>query len=171
DKVKVKPGFRVIHDLTLGREVIARGPKNALAHLSFNNKQGRFSPDFDRPVKLKELVEVRINLEAHGSKILNVSLDQALPERTLLQPDFTTEGPLSFRILKFWDIPQHPIQIESENVVVDYDPSEDHPEYLQGSANKLEFIYYISRNNDTIPPQITAPNLQVGETIHTIARY
>lgn len=169
EKVRVKPGFRIIHDTTLGREVTARGPKNALAHLELNNVQGRFYPDFDRPVKLKELVEIRINLQAHGADLMYISLEQVQPGRTRFQPDFVTQAPLSFQVLSFGDIPKHPVQIDAQDLIV-YSSKGDDPSFLQGQAKRLEFIY-TDNNEETAPPQLSAINLRVGETIHTVRNY
>lgn len=164
NEVRVKPGFRIVHDLTLGDEVVVKGPKNALSHLELHNTQGRLSPDFNRPVKLNELVTIRVNLQAHGSEIMRIGLDEAQPGRTRFQPDFVTKAPLSFQVLTLGDIPKHPIQIEGQDLII-YNTGEDDPSFLEGKVNRLEFIYSNS-SNDSIPSRASAPNLRAVETMH-----
>jgi len=158
-RVDVRPGFRVIHDPALGPEVIVRGPKKALAYFRMHSDDDRLSPDFTRPVRLRELVDVRINLHAHRAEKMRINLYTTPPERTVLQPDFVTEGPLQFKLLLIAGIPPHPIQIEGEDVVVH---TSDDTRQLQGTAERLEFLF-----EDKEAPEQVAPQLRAGKIIRT----
>lgn len=158
-RVDVRPGFRVIHDPTLEHEVIVKGPEKALVHFRMHKDEDRLTPDFTRPVRLRELVEVRVNLNAHGGEKMRINLYTVPPERTTLQPDFVTEGPLQFKLLQFAGIPPHPVQIDSRDVVV---YTSDDTRMLQGSAKRLEFLF-----DDKEAPEQVAPKLRAGEVIRT----
>lgn len=158
-RVDVRPGFRVVHDPALGREVIVKGPEKALAHFRMNDDEDRLSPDFIRPVRLRELVEIRVNLNAHGGEKMRINLYTAPPERTTLQPDFVTEGPLRFKLLHFAGIPPHPVQIDSRDVVIH---TTDDVSGLTGTAEQLEFLY-----EDKEAPEQIAPNLRAGKILRT----
>ncbi|MEL7161878.1 MAG: hypothetical protein AAFN92_14045 [Bacteroidota bacterium] len=164
DRIRANPGFRIVHDPSLGGEVIARGPKNVLAFLELTKRSGRLGPDFDRPVRLRELVEIRVNLHAHGSQQMRISLNRAREGRTILQPDFATAGPLQFQLLSFTNLPDHPVQVASQDVIVRGD--EPHTNSLTGTAGRLEFTYW-SGEDDSPLTEASAPNLRAGKVLHT----
>ena len=150
----------------MGKEVLYKGPENAFSHLKFNEKSNRFTPDFDRPVKLKELVEIRLNTEAHGSKEFRLDLNRAAKGRTNLQPDFVTVGPLHFEYLYFSNIPDHDVQVQSKDVVI---YAVDNPIFLIGSADRVEFVYY-SDNEISKKLRLEAPNLKSNKVLRTILK-
>lgn len=158
-RVDVRPGFRVIHDPELGRELIVKGPEKALAHFEMHEDSDRLTPDFNCPIRLKELVEVRVNLHAHGADKMRINLYTTPPERTTLQPDFVTKGPLQFKFLQIAGIPPHPILVDSRDVVV---YTQDDTRQLQGTAQRLEFLF-----DDKDAPEQVAPDLRAGKTIRT----
>lgn len=162
-RVDVNPGFRVIHDPTLGKEVIAKLPEIALPYLTLSGDPEAFFPDFNRPVKLKELVEIRINLHAHGSQRMRIGMNDPAEGRTRFLPDFVTEGPLQFTFLNIVDIPNHRIDIESEDVVVF---TRDDITNLYGTAKWLEFLFL---EEETKEKKIVmeAPNLRAEKVFRT----
>lgn len=161
--VDVNPGFRVIHDPTLGREVLAKIPEAALPYLTFSPGHERFAPDFNRPVRLNELVELRINLHAHGSRRMRIGMNDPAEGRTRFLPDFVTEGPLQFTFLNIVDIPNHRIDIESEDVVVF---TRDDTANLYGTAERLEFLFVGGGKREQIIV-LDAPNLRAKKVFRT----
>ena len=161
NRVTVNPGIRVIHDPMLGGEVIATGPEAALEHLGMGGKTGRIVPDFNRPIRLKSLVEIRLNLHAHGSREMRLSLNRVPPERTTLQPDFVTEGPLEFQMLRIASFPDHPLQIASQDLMI---YSLDDLTNLHGSVDRLEIMYDEPGDARNLA---TAPNLKFRKLLRT----
>ncbi|MEM6773003.1 MAG: hypothetical protein AAF597_20660 [Bacteroidota bacterium] len=159
-RVTVYPGFRIIHNPDLGRKMKVTAPEGAFPHLKYFGREGRFEPDFTRPVKINQHVIVELNIEAFGSKNMQIRLDEAFPGRTRFQPDFQTVGPLSFQYLKLMDIPDQPIEINGKDLVVF---TNDDATNLTGKVEHLEFIY---SNNDSIPPVLEAPNLIHQKVFH-----
>ncbi|MEM9928400.1 MAG: hypothetical protein AAF840_01150 [Bacteroidota bacterium] len=161
NRVSVNPGFRIIHDPTLGREIKVKGPAAALAELRLFERTERFSPDFRHPVRLSELVEVRLNLHRHGSQHLRIQMNRPTKKRTALQPDFVTAGPLAINTLFLTNIPNHPIQIAGKDLII---YTRNDTRNLHGSVERLEIQYEIPRIEGQ---QLEAPNLNVGELILT----
>lgn len=156
-RASVMPGIRLVHDPSLGKEILATGPAAALDVLIFKAKEGRLSPDFTKLVKLNDLVEVRANLQAHGSDRMRINLQR--PERrTALQAEFTTAGPLTFRILELINFGEQKVDVAVENLVVWSHNSLDN---IHGTAGRFEIL--ISDDNEAV----TAPSLAIGETIRT----
>jgi hypothetical protein len=145
----------------MGSEVIATGPEAALNHLEMGDKKGRIVPDFNRPVRLKKLVEVRLNMHAHGSREMRLSLRRVPEKRTRLQPDFVTEGPLNFQMLRIASFPDHPIQIASRDLMV---YSSDDLDNLHGSVDNLEIMYDEPGDAQNVA---TAPNLKFKKLLRT----
>lgn len=160
-RVTVNPGIRVIHDPSMGGEVIASGPEAALEHLVMGGKQGRIVPDFNRPVRLKNLVEVRLNLHAHGSREMRLNLRRVPPERTTLQPDLVTRGPLDFQMLRITSFPDHPLQIASKDLMV---YTSDDLANLHGTVDRLEIMYDEAGDARNLA---TAPNLKFRKLLRT----
>lgn len=160
-RVTVNPGIRVIHDPSMGSEVIATGPEPALEHLNMGGQTGRIVPDFDRPVRLTNLVEVRLNLHAHGSREMRLNLQRVPPERTILQPDFVTKGPLDFQMLRIASFPDHPLQIASKDLMV---YTSDDLANLHGTVDRLEIMYDETGDARNLA---TAPNLKFNELLRT----
>lgn len=167
DRVDVHPGFLIIHDPGLGREVVVTAPEAVFEHLNLgDNSNGRLEPDFDRPVRLNELVEVRVNLHAHGSKRMRIGMYDCGLYRTKLEPNFVTAGKLNFTFLKFFDIPTHRIDIDSKNVVIHTD---DDTFWLYGKTDRLEFLFNASKDGEKAL-DLSAPNLAAGKVLRTKLR-
>jgi hypothetical protein len=160
-RVTVKPGIRMIHDPEMGSEVIATGPEEALKHLELGSKKGRIVPDFNRPVRLKKLVEIRLNLHALGSREMRLCLWSVPEKRTTLQPDFVTKGPLEFQMLRIASFPDHPLQIASRDLMV---YSSDDLDNLHGSVDRLEIMYDEPGDARNLA---TAPNLKFRQLLRT----
>jgi|AntRauTorckE5430_2_1112549.scaffolds.fasta_scaffold00189_6 hypothetical protein len=157
-RTSVYPGFRLVHDPSLGKEVIATGPAAALDYLELSDNSGRLTPDFTRPVRLSERVEIRVNLEAHGSHHMRIDLYE--PQAKIdLQPDLVTEGPLTFRLLKLRNLPDHPIEINTADLVV---PAREQLHYLTGTTDRLELLHY-----ETDSVSYTPTNLEARTVIKT----
>jgi len=164
DRLVINPGFRIIHDPTLTNKIQIKGPGNVLEYLQLKRKTGWLTPDFDRPVKLKEHVEIRLNLQAPGSRSMRISMRGAKEGRTVFQPDLVTEGPLDFDILYFTDLPDHPIQLTSRDVVIR--GRHLNATQLQGTANRVEFLYRdADMQRDSL--RLEAPNLKAQKVIRT----
>ncbi|MFK8164811.1 MAG: hypothetical protein AB8H12_20365 [Lewinella sp.] len=161
NRVTVNPGIRVIHDPEMGSEVIATGPEAALEYLNMGGENGRIVPDFSRPVRLKKLVEIRLNLHAHGSCEMRLSLNRVPAERTTLQPDFVTAGPLDFQMLRIASFPDHPLQISSQDLMV---YSSDNLDNLHGTVDRLEIMYDEPGDARNLA---TAPNLKFRKLLRT----
>ncbi|WP_020571837.1 hypothetical protein [Neolewinella persica] len=161
NRVTVNPGFRVIHNPEMGREVIASGPQAALEQLEISHKTGRIVPDFKRPVRLTKLVEIRLNLHAHGSREMRISLARVPVESTILQPDFVTQGALNFQMLRIANFPDHPLQIASRDLMV---YSLDDLSNLHGSVDRLEIMYDEPGDARNLA---TAPNLKFRKLLRT----
>lgn len=160
-RVTVNPGFRVIHDPELGCEVIATGPEAALKYLVLGDDSDRIVPDFNRPVRLNDLVEIRLNLHAHGSREMRLSLNRVPAERTNLQPDLVTAGPLNFQMLRIASFPDHPLHIASRDLMV---YSSDDLDNLHGSVDRLEIMYDEPGDARNLA---TAPNLTFRKLLRT----
>ncbi|MFT5999396.1 MAG: hypothetical protein ACI81P_001854 [Neolewinella sp.] len=161
NRITIYPGIRVIHDPSMGTEVIASGPEAALKHLNMGGKLGRIVPDFNRPVRLEKLVEIRLNLHAHGSQELRLSMWRVPEERTTLQPDFVTKGPLSFQMLRIVHFPDHPLRIASRDLMV---YTSDNLDNLHGSVDRLEIMYDEPGDAKNLA---TAPNLKFRKLLRT----
>ncbi|MEM7571607.1 MAG: hypothetical protein AAF433_01850 [Bacteroidota bacterium] len=88
-------GIHLIHDPSLGREAIVRGPENVLKHLNFGHPMGGYGLHFKRPIVLPEDVEVRINLNAHHPGLLRLGFNG----RNGRQVQFTTLGPVEAEVI------------------------------------------------------------------------
>lgn len=151
-RATVSPGFRLTHDPLLGKEIIVTGPTAALDYLQLSNDEGRFSPDFTRPVRLRERVEVRINLEAHGSEWMRIDL--LTPKgQVALPPDLVTTGPLRFRMLELRKLPDHPIMVETTYLAV---PNREPLSYLTGTTDHLELLQYAEDTAAFSPTKLKA---------------
>ncbi len=157
-RAKVMPGIRLIHDPTMGKEVIAKGPAAALEVLSFEAKEGRLVPDFTKLVRLNDLIEVRVNLEAHGSDHMRIQLHRN-PRRNTLNSEFTTAGSLTFQFLELVNSGDKKIEVNTENLVL---WSHNYTDHIYGTTDRLE----ICRSEITDTP-VSVPNLVAGETIRT----
>jgi len=158
-RVDIAPGFRVVHDPALGDELIVSGPAAALEFFEMHEDKDRLSPDFSRPVRLKDLVEIRVNLHKHHSEQMRINLLYAPEGRTELQPDFVTEGPLKFKLLTFAGVPPHAVRVESKDVVIN---TTNDVSGLEGTAERLEFIF-----DDKSAPEQNTPGLRAGKTYRT----
>lgn len=155
-RATVMPGIRLIHDPEMGKEVIAKGPSAALDVLSFKAKDGRLAPDFTKLVRLNELIEVRVNLEAHGSDHMRIQLHY-FNRRTTLNSEFTTAGPLSFQFLELVNIGDKKIEVNTDNLVLWPNKQVNN---IFGTTDRME----IRRNNGLA---VEVPNVVAGETIRT----
>ncbi len=157
-RANVLPGIRLIHDPAMGKELIVKGPAAALDVLSFKAKEGRLAPDFTKLVRLNELIEVRVNLEAHGSDHMRIQLNR-YPSRKSLNSEFTTTGPLKFRFLELINAGDKRIEVNTENLVL---WSHNKADNIYGNTDRLEIC--INEKDDTF---LDAPNIIAGETIRT----
>lgn len=167
DIVDINPGFRVTHNPEMGREVVIRAPEASFDFLKIPSRLGgRFSPDFDRPVKINQLVEVELNLEAHGSKFLKIFLSTPPKSRSIFPPDFATKGPLSVDLLQLDQIPDHSIELNCKNLLVTAEKNLDN---LLGQVGTLEFLYRGTK--EAYDPELDASNLKRNETLRSQVFY
>jgi hypothetical protein len=157
-RATVMPGIRLVHDPAMGKEIIAKGPAAALDVLGFEAKGGRLVPDFTKLVKLNELIEVRVNLEAHGSEHMRITLYRS-PTRNTLNSEFTTAGPLTFRFLELHNAGTNRIDVQVENLLI---WSHNTTDNIFGTAERLEVL-----NSDKTRAEIMLPNLTASEIILT----
>lgn len=165
NRVSVNPGFRIIHDPAMGREVIVKGPAAALEVLNLFEKKQRMAPDFTKPVRLVERVEVKLNLHKHGSPQLRIEMNTPPNEQSNLPPDFVTKGPLIIETLFLRNIPDHPIQLAGKEVII---YTRNDTDNLHGTAERLEIQYDSPRVESQ---KLEAPNLKAKEVILTELSY
>ena len=137
-RVDVKPGFRVIHDPTMGEEIIATGPRAALDLMVMHRDDDRLSPDFNAPVRLGTHVEIRINLERHTDSYFRINLLRGGENSLNLLPDFVTDGPFRVPFLKVAGLPDHPIQVATNDLIINTAADLDN---LHGTTVNLEYFY------------------------------
>lgn len=90
-------GIHLIHDPSLGREAIVRGPENVLKYLNFGHPMGSYGFSFKRPIVLPEDVEVRLNLDAHHPGLIRLGFN----DRAGRKVQFTTLGPVEAEVVIF----------------------------------------------------------------------
>ena len=146
-RVYVLPGIRVVHDPTMGREVTARGPAPALDLLNFNTKEGHFTPDFKKAILLSEPVEIRLNLEAHGSERMRISTLRP-QRRSVLHAEFLTAGPLTFRFLEVINAGEQKVEVDAENLLV---WAHNNLRNISGRAGRVEVM---ERNNPDVRKEL-----------------
>ncbi|MFT4685762.1 MAG: hypothetical protein ACI94D_000716 [Neolewinella sp.] len=157
-RVDVNAGFRIVHDPGLGKEIIARGPVTALDQLSVSNKRGQLKPDFSKPLRLAELVEIRVNLQAHGSNRMRVNCVQE-ERRTSLLPVFTTNGPLKFQFLEMVNLSSGRVEVDTRDLVL---WKSKYVTNVTGKTKRLEVLY-----EDLSVPEVNLPELSAGKKIRT----
>lgn len=157
-RVDVNPGFRIIHDPSLGKEVIASGPVIALDHLSVSDKRGQLKPEFSKPLRLTEPVEIRVNLHVHGSSWMRINCVQEA-RRTSLLPVFSTEGPLKFRFLEIVNLSSDRVEVDTRDLVL---WTSKHVDNLTGKTERLEVLY-----ENTSIPEVNLPGLHTEEKLRT----
>ncbi|TXF91689.1 hypothetical protein FUA23_00455 [Neolewinella aurantiaca] len=136
-RVDVNAGFRIIHDTGLGKEVIARGPATALDLISLSQQEGHFEPAFKQPVRLQELVEIRVNLNRHGSGRMRINCILE-DRRTALLPVFATEGPLKFHFLELVNLSPGRIEVDARDLLL---RNRKYANKVTGSVERLEVLY------------------------------
>lgn len=164
DHITIRPGFRIIHNPDMGKKVIVRAPEAAYAFLALPSFLRPFGPSFDRPVRIKQAIEVELNLHKHGSRMLKIGIAFPHPGRTDFPPEFITKGPLAVELLYLHQIPANDIQLDCQNLVVS---TYKNLEHLRGKVGTLEF--HFQGGESDYKPDADAPNLVRDRVIHTPA--
>ncbi len=162
DDVFVAPGFHITHDTKLGKEVLVKAPEAAFEFLTLSFRNGRFSPDFDRPVRLKQPVEIRLNLNRHGSTFFKFHISPTYGGRSIFKPDFFTKGPLKFKVIHLDNLPDHDIEVDCNKLLL---TAVKNVEHLRGSTELLEILYRGTK--EAYNPAFDAPNLERKTTERT----
>ena len=160
NNVSIHPGFAVVHDASLGSEIRLTGPAQVLDHVKLGGPLSEnLALQFDRFVRLAKPVEVRLNLNRHGSGKLNLSSwsgTENLIDASLV-PSFRTEGPLEHRLLDLSNITiLDQAELAAGTVAV---RSNQTLSGLSGTVERME-INYVA---DSIPAVTLPANLRVGE--------
>lgn len=139
----IAPGFRLIHDSSLGNEVIASGPANVVDHVSSGNfAVSRQSLSFNRPIKLNEPIEVRMNIFEHTIGQVNLSFSNTNRDDW---PNFETRGSLQMNKLNISGSlkPLGEIEVEVEELQLSHrnchDCGSKYPLAFTGSARLVTF--------------------------------
>ena len=163
--VSVTPGFRVIHDPQMGKEVEVSAPKGVFDFLELVSGESQLTPNFTRPIRLRERVTVRVNLHAHGSRHLSVRTLSAAGDSSKLAADFVTDGPLEFDLLRLTSLPPHRIDVASRDVIVSYPQAGSD---LHGTADRLEYLFEAKNVEEELLEELmSSPHLRAGEVYRT----
>lgn len=161
DRAVADRGFHLIHDPSLGEEVIVTGPAAALDVVDLGRGTGDFHPEFTAFVRLDEPVEVRLNLNGHGSDYIRL-YDASFEADVTLQPRFTISEPLEKRVISMGTLAlAEPVTVRAEALVLHADQPLDK---VSGTTQRLEILYTADSIPDVTFPNLTAGRVQRGRT-------
>ncbi len=156
DQVILRPGFRIVHDPTLGREVRASGPAAQLRSLRLRMDNTTLKPDFGSLFRTDQLVTLRLNLTAHGNNYVSLQNSSRVSTSSAeLRPTFLTAGPLEAKLIRlsgvytFEPIDLRGLSLELENF--------HNPEQLRGTVDHLRVAL---GENKELPPRSAYPGLR-----------
>lgn len=150
-KLRIAPGFRVIHDPSLNQEAYLTGPPEALdvVKLSRFFREDALEPYFTKPLRLNAPVELRLNLTAHARESLDINWfgDQS---RTL-KPELITKGPLAIEELTFSSAMPNPeeIEIKVDRLYLDNKQPYADLRALRGRVGELHFSHLLENQSST----------------------